>query len=146
MPGFPPGLASHVTMTKSHGFLVYIDIHGLLSATCPGGGCRPKWPAYLPLSTPDFQKCVRFSITLQWHDVGQAIQGVRDNQRSANGSKKTWMTMTKHGEDEDHTCQRGNEEQSARITPTMEAGERTFPFHFIISPCSKPTACAYCAY
>ena len=98
------------------------------------------------LSTPDFQKCVRFSITLRWHDVGQAIQGVRDNQGSANGSKKTWMTMTKHGEDEDHTCQRGNEEQSARITPTMEAGERTFPFHFIISPCSKPTACAYCAY
>ena len=37
MPGFPLGLAGHVTMTKSHGFLVYIDIHGLLSATSPGG-------------------------------------------------------------------------------------------------------------
>ena len=33
MPGFLLGLAGHVTMTKSHGFLVYIDIHGLLSAT-----------------------------------------------------------------------------------------------------------------
>ena len=25
MPGFPLGLAGHVTMTKSHGFLVYIS-------------------------------------------------------------------------------------------------------------------------
>ena len=37
MPGFPLGLNCHVTMSKSHGFPVYIDIHGLLSANFPGG-------------------------------------------------------------------------------------------------------------
>ena len=46
MPGFPWGLVDHVTMTKSHGLPVYIDIGSRPSATCPVGGCRPKWPPY----------------------------------------------------------------------------------------------------
>ena len=46
MPGFPLGLAGHVTKIKSHGRPVFVDIEGRIGATCPGGGCGPKWPAY----------------------------------------------------------------------------------------------------
>ena len=46
MPGFPLGLAGHVTKIESHGLQVYVDIEGRIGATCPGGGCGSKWPAY----------------------------------------------------------------------------------------------------